>query len=282
MLGRFEVEKELGRGAMGIVYLARDTSTGEAIAIKTMALAEEFDEDELAEVKRRFFREADAAEHLQHPNIVNVFNTGDDNGLAYIAMEFLHGHDLSRYCYPDNLLSVQDVIDIIINAASALNYAHEKQVVHRDIKPANIMYLPEIESIKITDFGIARVAETVVTRTGRIFGTPSYMSPEQLYGRPVDGRSDLFSLGVTFYELMTGKLPFEGESLAELIDNIAGNRYVTIEAANPARAEIAPGTSKIIEKALHKNVEKRYQSGAEMIQDLEACSDALAKRLILS
>lgn len=282
MLGRFEVEKELGRGAMGIVYLARDTSSGEKIAIKTMALAEEFDEDELAAVKRRFFREAEAAEHLQHPNIVNVFSTGDEGGLAYIAMEFLQGHDLSRYCYPDNLLAVQDVIDIIINAASALNYAHTNNVVHRDIKPANIMYLPDIESIKITDFGIARVADTVVTRTGRIFGTPSYMSPEQLYGRQVDGRSDLFSLGVTLFELMTGKLPFEGESLAELIANIAGNRYVDIEAANPQRAEIAPGLSKIVERALHKNVEKRYQTGAELLNDLDMCSDALAKRLIVS
>lgn len=268
MLGRYEVEKELGKGAMGVVYLGRDPETRLPVAIKTMAFAQEFDDELLADVKNRFFLEAEAAGRLKHPNIVEIYDSGEDHELAYIAMEFLQGHDLTLYCRQDRLMPVNQSIEIVINAASALDYAHENGVIHRDVKPANIMFNPETKIIKITDFGIARIANSGATRSGKILGTPSFMSPEQLFGRRVDGRSDLFSLGVTFYELLTGKLPFTGNSLAELMHNIANKRHVNIMEANPLLVDQAPYLSSIIDRSLQKKVEERYQSGEEMIADL--------------
>ena len=193
MLGRYEVEKELGKGAMGVVYLGKDPKINRTVAIKTMALAQEFEGDELEEAKERFFREAETAGRLIHPNIVTIYDAGEEHDLAYIAMEFLKGHDLGRYIKADKLLPIPNVFQITILAAEALAYAHEQNVVHRDIKPANIMYVPESSTIKLTDFGIARITDSSKTKTGMVLGTPSYMSPEQLAGHKVDGRSDLFS-----------------------------------------------------------------------------------------
>ena len=214
MLGRYQIEKELGKGAMGVVYLGKDPKIGRMVAIKTMALAQEFEADELVEVKERFFREAETAGRLNHQNIVTIYDTGEEHDLCYIAMELLKGADLAPFTKPGNLLPVDRSVSIIARAGEALSYAHKQGVVHRDIKPANMMYDPETDTLKLADFGIARLTDSSKTKTGMVLGTPSFMSPEQLAGKKVDGRSDLFSLAGTLYQLLCGKLPFEGESMA--------------------------------------------------------------------
>jgi len=232
-----------------------------------MALAQEFEEDELEEVKERFFREAETAGRLNHPNIVTIFDAGEEHDLAYISMEFLKGHDLTRYCKPDNLMDMRTVISIVARAAEGLSYAHQQNVVHRDIKPANIMYEPETDTVKITDFGIARITDSSKTKTGMVLGTPSYMSPEQLAGKKVDGRSDLFSLGVMLYQMLSGALPFKAESMASLMFKITNE-----DAADPRtiRADIPEAIANIINRALTKNADERYQSGSEFASDLRA------------
>ncbi|NNE63715.1 MAG: CHASE2 domain-containing protein [Gammaproteobacteria bacterium] len=267
MLGRYEVEKELGKGAMGIVYLGKDPKISRVVAIKTMALAQEFEADELDEVKERFFREAETAGRLSHPYIVTIFDAGEEHDLAYIAMEFLQGHDLARYTKPDNLLDIGIVASIVQRAAEGLAFAHAQNVVHRDIKPANIMYEPDSDSLKITDFGIARITDSSKTKTGMVLGTPSYMSPEQLAGKKVDGRSDIFSLGVMLYQLLSGSLPFKAESMASLMFKITNEEAPDVKTA---RADIPDELSSIIHKALTKNAEDRYQTGTEMADDLKA------------
>jgi serine/threonine-protein kinase len=266
MLGRYEVEKELGKGAMGIVYLGKDPKIGRVVAIKTMALAQEFEEDELEEVKERFFREAESAGRLSHPNIVTIFDAGEEHDLAYIAMEFLKGHDLAPYGKADNLLDIKTVISIVWRAAEGLAFAHLQNVVHRDVKPANIMYDADTDSVKITDFGIARITDSSKTKTGTILGTPSYMSPEQLAGKKVDGRSDLFSLGVMLFQLLTGTLPFSADSMASLMFKITNEEAPDIRSR---RADLPADISPIIKKALAKNVEQRYQTGTELANDLK-------------
>ncbi|KKK89494.1 hypothetical protein LCGC14_2732530, partial [marine sediment metagenome] len=200
-LGRYEVLKELGKGAMGIVYLGRDPKINRQVAIKTMRF-DEVEEDQIKDVKERFFREAEAAGRLNHPNIVAIYDAGDEHDLAYIAMELLAGVDLSDYIVKlkDKRVPPRVAIKMAGQVADALNYAGKQGIVHRDIKPANIMLLKN-GNVKVTDFGIARVVESSKTQTGVVLGTPSYMSPEQVVGTKVDGRSDLFSLGVMLYEM---------------------------------------------------------------------------------
>lgn len=279
MLGRYEVEKELGKGAMGVVYLGKDPKINRVVAIKTLALAQEFEADELEQVKERFFREAETAGRLTHPNIVTIYDAGEEHDLAYIAMEFLKGKDLTPYTKKDNLLPVPRVMDIIARCAEALDYAHSHNVVHRDIKPANVMYEPESHSAKITDFGIARITDSSKTKTGMVLGTPSYMSPEQLSGKKVDGRSDLFSLGVMLYQLLTGQLPFKGESMATLMYKIANEPHPDVFTMRPGLAKAVPCLQAIINKALVKDINKRYQRGSEMAADLRRCAREVAARL---
>jgi len=269
MLGRYQVEKELGKGAMGVVYQGKDPKIGRVVAIKTIALSQEFEADELEDVKERFFREAQTAGRLAHPHIVTIYDTGEEHDLAYIAMEFLKGKDLTPYIKPDNLLPLPKVLSIIARVADALSYAHANNVVHRDIKPANIMYEPEADSVKVTDFGIARITDSSKTKTGMVLGTPSYMSPEQLAGKKIEGRSDLFSLGVTLYQLASGHLPFEGDSMAQLMFKIANEPPVDILSYNP---NLPPCLVAIIDKALAKDSEQRYQTGAEMAQAIRECA----------
>ena len=271
MLGRYQVEKELGKGAMGVVYLGRDPKINRVVAIKTMALSQEFDEDELVEVKERFFREAETAGRLNHPNIVTIFDAGEEHDLAYIAMEFLKGKDLVPQTKPDALLPLPQVASIVARVAEALAYAHGNNVVHRDIKPANIMYEAASDQVKVTDFGIARITDSSKTKTGMVLGTPSYMSPEQLAGKKIDGRSDLFSLGVTLYQLCCGKLPFTGESMAQLMFKIANEPHEDILRVRP---DVPPALAAIIDRALAKDITQRYQDGNEMARDLRDCLQA--------
>ncbi len=272
MLGRYEIERELGKGAMGVVYLGKDPKIGRVVAIKTMALAQEFEADELQDVKDRFFREAETAGRLNHPNIVTMYDAGEEHDLAYIAMEFLKGKDLVPYTKPDNLLPLPKVMSLIARVADALDYAHKQNVVHRDIKPANIMYDPEADTPKVTDFGIARITDSSKTKTGMVLGTPSYMSPEQLAGKKIQGSSDLFSLGVSLYQLACGKLPFEGDSMAQLMYRIANEPHTDILSI---RADLPPCLAAIINKSLAKQIEDRYANGAEMADALRQCAASL-------
>ena len=269
MLGRYEIEKELGKGAMGVVYLGKDPKIGRVVAIKTMALAQEFDSDELEDVKARFFREAETAGRLNHPNIVTVYDAGEEHDLAYIAMEFLKGKDLISYTKPGNLLPLPTLMAIFARVADALDYAHKQNVVHRDIKPGNIMYDPETDSTKVTDFGIARITDSSKTKTGMVLGTPSFMSPEQLAGNKIGGTSDLFSLGVSLYQMACGKLPFEGDSMAQLMFRIANEPHPDILSI---RADLPSCLVAIINRSLAKQVESRYASGAEIAEDLRRCA----------
>jgi serine/threonine protein kinase len=273
MLGRYQIEKELGKGAMGMVYLGRDPKINRVVAIKTMSFSQEFDEDELADVKERFFREAETAGRLNHPNIVTIYDAGDEHDLAYIAMEFLKGYDLARHTKKDNLLPLPMLCNLMVQAAEALDYAHSYNVVHRDIKPANIMYDPDADAIKITDFGIARVTDSSKTKTGTVLGTPSYMSPEQLSGKRVDGRSDLFSLGVMLYQLLTGVLPFTGDSMATLMFKIANESHPDVLETKP---DLPPYFKPVLDRALNKDADQRYQTGAELAHDLRQCANQLS------
>ena len=267
-LGRYDVEKELGRGAMGVVYLGRDPKINRVVAIKTLALSDEFEGDELAEAKSRFFREAESAGRLNHPNIVTIFDAGEEHDLAWIAMEFLKGREMAEFTTPETLLPTADVLALIADCADALDYAHANHVVHRDIKPANVMYEADGKRAKITDFGIARVTDASKTKTGMVLGTPSFMSPEQLSGKKVDGRSDLFSLGVMLYQLLTGQLPFTGDSMATLMYRIANEPHPRLTQVNPAAP---PCVERLIDRALAKDLAQRYQDGKTMAADARAC-----------
>ena len=272
MLGRYEIEKELGKGAMGVVYLGKDPKISRVVAIKTINLAQEFDADELEDVKARFFREAETAGRLNHPNIVTMYDAGEEHDLAYIAMEFLKGQDLLPYCKRDNLLPLPKVLSMFARVADALSYAHSLHVVHRDIKPANIMYDLASDTVKVTDFGIARITDSSKTKTGMVLGTPSFMSPEQFAGSKIDGQSDLFSLGASLYQMVCGKLPFEGDSMAQLMFRIASEPHTDILSV---RADVPPCVVAIIDKALAKSKEERYQTGQEMADAIRRCAATL-------
>lgn len=265
MLGRYQVEKELGKGAMGVVYLGKDPKIGRVVAIKTMALSQEFEGDELTDARERFFREAETAGRLQHQNIVTIFDAGEEHDLAYIAMEFLKGKDLLDVTKGGQLLPIAKVLSIVARVAEALAYAHKQNVVHRDIKPANIMYDPDSDTVKVTDFGIARITDSSKTKTGLVLGTPSFMSPEQIAGKKVDGRSDLYSLGVMLFQMLAGVLPFRGDSMAELMYKIANEPAPDIRVI---RHELSARLADIVALSLSKKPETRYQDGDQFAADL--------------
>ena len=267
MLGRYQINKELGKGAMGVVYLGKDPKIGRVVAIKTLALSQEFEGDELVDARERFFREAETAGRLQHQYIVTIFDAGEEHDLAYIAMEFLKGKDLVDCCRQGQLLPVPRVLSIVARVAEALAYAHRQNVVHRDIKPANIMYEPDSDTVKVTDFGIARITDSSKTRTGLVLGTPSFMSPEQLAGKKVDGRSDLYSLGVMLFQMLTGVLPFRGDSMAELMFKISNEPAPDIRVI---RQELPESLARLVALSLSKRPELRYQRGDQFAADLRA------------
>jgi serine/threonine protein kinase len=271
-LGRYRIERELGRGAMGAVYLGRDPKIGRQVAIKTLALSREFAGDALVEARERFFREAETAGRLQHPDIVTIFDAGEEQELAYIAMEYLKGDDLQANTQAPKLLPVATVLSVAARMADALGYAHSQGVVHRDIKPANVMVDLASDMVKVTDFGIARVADSARTRTGLVLGTPSYMSPEQMAGRRVDGRSDLYSLGVMLFQLLTGRLPHRSDSMATLMHQIANEVAPDVRSLRP---DLPGDLARVVALTLEKRAEARYASGQQLAADLRAVAARL-------
>lgn len=264
-LGRYRIESVLGKGAMGVVYRGVDPAINREVAIKTLALGQEFEGAEQQVARSRFFREAETAGKLNHPNIVTIYDVGEEHDLAFIAMDLLPGVALDRHAKKPDLVKPVMVYQLMIQIASALAYAHDKGVVHRDIKPGNLIYDNEKHKVIITDFGIAHLTDQSKTRTGAILGSPFYMSPEQVQGQKVDGRSDIFSLGVTFYQLLTGKLPFKGDSLAAVALNITTQKH---EPIRKLRTDLPQSASRIVNKALNKEKDRRYQNVAEMREAL--------------
>jgi len=272
-LGRYRLDRQLGRGSMGAVYLGHDPQIGRPVAIKTMALSREFEGHELAEARARFFREAEMAGRLHHPDIVAIFDAGEESGLAYIAMEYVKGHDLLRHTLPGKLLPVPVVLETLARVALALAYAHTQGVVHRDIKPANVMIDPDSGAIKVTDFGIASITNACRTRTGMVLGTPSFMSPEQMAGRRVDGRTDLYSLGVMLFQLLTGALPYASGSMAQLMHQIANDPAPDVRTLRP---DLPEELANVIALALEKRPEVRYANGGQLATDLRAVAALMA------
>jgi len=264
-LGRYRIESKLGKGAMGMVFLAKDPKIGRRVALKTMALSQTFDGLELVDARDRFFREAKAAGCLQHPGIVTIFDVGEEQGLAYIAMEYVTGQNLQPHCKPGQLMPLPRVVSIVARVAQALAYAHKNKVIHRDIKPANVMYDLVTDTVKVTDFGIARITDGNKTKTGVVLGTPNYMSPEQLTGRTVDGRSDLYALGTMLFQLLVGALPFKATTISELMAKITTEPAPDVR---QFRAEIPEDLARIVARLLEKSPEKRYQHGEKLALDL--------------
>lgn len=271
-LGRYEIIGEIGQGAMGVVYKATDPLIDRIVAIKTITLSLALDERE--EYEARFYQEAKAAGRLSHPNIVTIYDVGRSGDVAYIAMEFLQGRELRDILNDKQLLPVDQVIDIVAQVAMGLAYAHEHGIVHRDIKPSNIMVSRDGHA-KITDFGIARMASAGVrTQTGMVLGSPKYMSPEQVMGKQTDQRSDIFSLGVMLYEMLTGQPPFMGE-------NVNAIMYQTLNAIpqqpSSLNTAVPDMLNFIVAKALAKDLEHRYQSAKDLANDLRACRDTVPR-----
>ena len=274
-LKRYRREGELGRGSMGVVYLATDLTSSQQVALKVLALQREFSAEDLADVRRRFLREAAAAGQLRHADILRVLDAGQDGEAgddAWIVMEYVRGQDLSHYARPGALLAPAAALRLGIRLARALDYAHRHGVVHRDIKPANVMFDSASGTLKVMDFGIARIADGSRTRTGLVLGTPSFMSPEQLAGLTVDGRSDLYSLGVMLYQLLTGQLPHQSSSMAKLMYSIANQEPPDVRHYRP---ELPEALAMVLALALEKRPELRYASGEQMALDLEAVVSTL-------
>ncbi|HVG01605.1 MAG TPA: serine/threonine-protein kinase [Nitrospira sp.] len=263
-LGRYHIVKELGRGAMGVVYLGKDPTIQRFVAIKTMRLDELDNEEQLKEFRDRFFREAESTGRLSHPNIVTVYDAGEQEGLAYIAMEYLEGTLLSGYCQKSTILPAKQSLQIVAAVADALDYAHSQGVVHRDVKPANIMILKQ-RLVKVMDFGIAKMASASKTQTSLILGTPRYMSPEQATGKDVDGRSDVFSLGIVLFELLSGDRPFDAENMAALVMRIAKSPHPPLL---KYRRDLPTRVQSILDRALQKEIPNRYRHAGDMAQDL--------------
>ena len=270
-LGRYEILEELGRGAMGIVYKGRDPKLNRVTAIKTIRFTDDFDEEQAAKIREQFYREAEVVAKLSHPNIVTIYDVGEDLDLSYLAMEYLEGESLEGFARKDNLMPIRQGIDVAAQVCDALAYAHNHGIVHRDIKPANIMILKN-GLVKVTDFGIARATASSKTRTGVIKGTPYYMSPEQISGMKVDGRSDIFSLGIVFYQLLTGELPFGGENLAAIMYQIT---TVDPEPPTTHNPKIYKAAVAILNRALEKSLESRYQNAKQMGDHLRLLAQKL-------
>jgi CHASE2 domain-containing sensor protein/tRNA A-37 threonylcarbamoyl transferase component Bud32 len=272
-IDRYEILGELGHGAMGIVYKGRDPLIDRPVAIKTIRFDRLYEDQDIQGLKGRFFKEAQAAGKLTHPNIVTIFDVGEDRGLSYMAMEYLEGDVLSKFCSPGQLLQVEEVLEIIAQAAEALDLAHKRNIVHRDIKPANIMRTSEGQ-IKVMDFGIAKLPSSTLTQDHSVLGTPAYMSPEQVRGEDLDGRSDLFSLGSILYELLTGVKFFSGENFSAMAHKLTHENPPPPSRRNPL---VPPAVDEILNKVLAKNRNDRYARGKDFSKDLRKALQDMKK-----
>jgi eukaryotic-like serine/threonine-protein kinase len=273
-LGRYLIQSELGRGAMGVVYKATDSVLERSVAVKTVNMALERDGTDKFEA--RFYQEARAAGSLNHPNIVTVYDVGKAGDVAYIAMEFIEGEELRTLLGEGRPLPVEKAVSIAAQVADGLSYAHQHGVIHRDIKPANIMVAPS-GPVKITDFGIARMRSSGdLTQTGMMLGSPKYMSPEQVIGKRADHRSDVFSLGIILYEMLTGTAPFNGENVTALMYQIVNFIPPAPSVVNPTVPELL---DYIVAKMLAKALEERYQSAQDVMHDLRECERQMSAPL---
>ncbi len=269
--GRYQVDGILGKGAMGVVFQGVDPKINRYVAIKTLQLSDDLDGQSLLETKQRFFREAETAGNLSHANIVTIYDVGEEqqanshHTLGYIAMDLLTGAPLSEFINKGKLLPPSLVYQLMIQMTDALDYAHRQKVIHRDIKPANIIYDDDLQRGTLTDFGIAYMSDHSKTKTGTIMGSPYYMSPEQILGIKLDGRSDIFSLGVTFYQLLSGHLPFTGESIASVAFHITKTKHESVKKWNK---KLPSSAARITNKAMQKEADKRYQTMQEFKQAL--------------
>ncbi len=266
-LGRYEIVDEIGKGAMGVVYLAKDPLIGRLVALKTFRAGYTVKDEELQQFRSRFIREAQSAGILSHPNIVTIHDVVDssDEGAMFIAMEYIRGTNLKELLHGDQPISLAFAADVVVQVASALDYAHSKGVVHRDIKPANILITPD-NRVKLTDFGIARLNTSNLTHEGQLLGTPNYMAPEQILGKELDHRADVFSLGVVFYEMLTRRKPFQGENLTVVTHRIVYDAFTPPEQHVPG---ISPQVRQVLNRALEKDPARRYQHAGEMAEDLK-------------
>lgn len=262
-LGRYVIVEEIGQGAMGVVYKAVDPLIDRTVAIKTINL--DLSKEELANFEKRFQREVQSAGKLNHPNIVTVYDVGRTEGVAYMAMEFLEGKELREILDSGVVLPIEKVVHIATQVAEGLGFAHEHGIVHRDVKPSNVMVLKN-GLVKITDFGIAQMSSATRTISGMVMGSPKYMSPEQVVGQAVDGRSDIFSLGVMLYEMLTGKTPFAGDNISAIMYQILNDEPIPPKTFNQG---IPEAVNFIVLKALAKHPDKRYQNAKEMARDLK-------------
>ncbi len=263
-IGRYVILKEIGRGGQSRVYLARDPAIERTVAIKQIRAVTELPEEIRAQFVTRFLQEAQVAGTLSHPNIVSIYDLGEDEAGPYIVMEFVDGETLDGIIERSDPRDKQTIIPIFLQICSGLSFAHQHEVVHRDVKPANIM-LTRDGLVKLVDFGVARVASTNLTQTGTLLGTPSYMSPEQIRGEKVDQRSDIFSLGIVLYEVLTGRLPFEGKNPTTMIFRIVNDPHSPLAEINAA---LAGDFGSIIDRCLEKSATDRYQDCRELARDL--------------
>ncbi|MGA3025289.1 MAG: protein kinase [Bryobacteraceae bacterium] len=268
-VGRYQIAEELGRGAMGVVYKAQDPAIGRVVAIKSIRLSDLTDEAERQRMHDRLFREAQSAGVLSHPNIVTIYDIAEEDGMAYIFMEYVNGPTLEKLLGGHEPPAPETLLSLLRQTAGALDYAHRKGIVHRDIKPANIM-VHDNAVAKITDFGVARIASQQMTLSGTMMGTPNYMSPEQVEGRAVDGRADQFSLAVVAYEIFTGEKPFAADRLPTLLYRIVSEEAAPLTRLNPT---VAPQVDTVLRKALAKDPAERYGECTEFVDALiKACS----------
>jgi serine/threonine-protein kinase len=268
----FRIERELGRGAMAAVYKARDERDGRVVALKLLSLGDDWPDDQLDEARLRMRREAEAAARIQHPDIVSVYEAGEHAGLVYLALEFVQGVSLDAHSCEGRLLPPRMVTGMCARVADALHFAHQRGIVHRDIKPANIVFDQQSRRIRVMDFGVARFSDSRATRTGVVLGSPSYMAPEQLDGGTVTGQSDLFSLGVTLYQLLTGQLPFRADSMPGLMQAVVLHPHPPLWTIRPDLPKPLAGA---LDRALHKEPAARFESAAHMGQALRDCVQAI-------
>jgi serine/threonine-protein kinase len=262
-LGRYEILSLIGRGAMGVVYRARDPLIGREVALKRVSLSELLPEDQRKEFKERFFREARAAGNLRHPNVVTVYDVGESEGVPYMAMEFLSGGSLSALM-KSGPLALDRAVSIVRQVALGLHYAHVRGIVHRDVKPDNIIMDSDGRPV-VTDFGAAHLQSSELTTTGEVLGTPHYMSPEQILGEELDGRSDLFSLGVVFYLMVTGKRPFKGDTISAICYHIVHSPPEPV----PEGVRVPPAVVPVLQKLLAKSRQERFADGEALAKALE-------------